>query len=567
MLLADGRDADDQLHGLAAPVDALREGHDHKAGVLDLAAHALNAVGDRQAVADGGVEHRLLVQHCLRVLLGGVAALMEDLSDLADDVFLRCGCMVDQDVLLQEKSGAVGIAGLLLGVLVGSCVCDLVHQSVILRCVHEVRDGDDSCSRSAGHGTGREILVADDQLRVLRNFRNGSVAHFDVLESCRCQLSLDNSRAHSAGAHACVAGEDDAVDGPEVNGGTCGLSLGLGLHILHLGLCVLKICLAAGHADDRSCDDEGDDCCDHDADQDGDGGSLRSHADVCDDGTGGRRAGKAQVEDHVVEHRRDAAADGRQKKQRVHQDVGEVDLVDTAEQVDDQRTGSGILGDLIPGEHPVGQQDAGTCAGVGLDHVEDGFSGLLHVLDAEGSEDTVVDGVVQEQDLRRLHEDGDQRKEVVVHQHLDAAAQDDQHCRHERSDDIEADDHQDEADDADGEVVDKHLKAGLDLAFHGFVKLLDDPACERAHDHGAHQHGVLGAADHTDGGYDADDSASVSADHLTALVSDQDRKNVGKHRADHAAQLLIREPAGGDEQCGEKSPRDECADVRHDHSA
>ena len=98
-------------------------------------------------------------------------------------------------------------------------------------------------------------------------------------------------------------------------------------------------------------------------------------------------------------------------------------------------------------------------------------------------------------------------------------------------------------------------------------KLLDDPACERAHDHGAHQHGVLGAAYHTDGGDDADDGSSVAADHLTALVSDQDRKNVGKHRADHAAQLLIREPAGGDEQCGEKSPRDECADVRHDHSA
>ena len=49
-------DADDQFDRFAAPVGALREGHDDEARFLDFAVFLFNAVGDGDGVADGRVE-------------------------------------------------------------------------------------------------------------------------------------------------------------------------------------------------------------------------------------------------------------------------------------------------------------------------------------------------------------------------------------------------------------------------------------------------------------------------------------------------------------------------------
>ena len=156
----------------------------------------------------------------------------------------------------------------------------------------------------------------------------------------------------------------------------------------------------------------------------------------------------------------------------------------------------------------------------------------------------------------------------MIHQDLDACAQEVQDHSHKRADGIVAEDGQEQAEDADGEVVHQHLKAGLDLAVNGLVKHLDDPACKGAHDHGAHQHRIIGGA--ADDAYSCDgahDSAAGTADHFAALVGDQDRQHVGQHRADHGAQSFIGKPACCDEQRCQQAPGDEGADVRHDHSA
>ena len=200
--------------------------------------------------------------------------------------------------------------------------------------------------------------------------------------------------------------------------------------------------------------------------------------------------------------------------------------------------------------------------------IEDGLSCRLDLLCSERSEDAVVDRVVQEQDLGGLYEDRNQRKESCIDQDVNAALQEDQNACHDRSDHIEAYDRQEHAQDTDGEVVDQHLEACGDLAFDSLVEFLDDPAAQRACEHCAHQHGIIGsAADNADAGDRAHDCSSCAADHLTACVSDQDRKYVGKHRADHGGQLLVGKPACCDEQSCDESPCDECADVRHDHSA
>ena len=242
--------------------------------------------------------------------------------------------------------------------------------------------------------------------------------------------------------------------------------------------------------------------------------------------------------------------------------------MDTAEDVDDQSAGSGIFCSLILCKHPVSEQDTSACAGVGLDHVEDGSAHCLSLLCAEGSEDTMVDRVVEEEDLRGLDENGNQGKKSHVDQDVNAALQEYQNACHDRSDQVESDDCKEHTQDTDGEVVDQHLKACRDLAFDCLVEFLDHPAAQRACQHCAHQHGIIGsAADNADAGDRAHDCASCAADHLTACVSDQDRKHVGQHRADHCGQLFIRQPTGCDEECCDKSPGDERADVRHDHTA
>ncbi len=110
--------------------------------------------------------------------------------------------------------------------------------------------------------------------------------------------------------------------------------------------------------------------------------------------------------------------------------------MDTAEHVHDQSAGSGVLGCLILGEHPVSEQDA--CAGVCLDQIEDGLSCSLNLLRSKRSEDTVVDRIVQEQDLSGLYEDGNQRKESRIDQDVNTALQEYQNACHDRSDHVEA---------------------------------------------------------------------------------------------------------------------------------
>lgn len=168
-----------------------------------------------------------------------------------------------------------------------------------------------------------------------------------------------------------------------------------------------------------------------------------------------------------------------------------------------------------------------------------GTTGLSSLTCTDGAEDAVVDGVVQEQYLGRLNKDGHQRQQAVCHKEVHTGGQHSEDGGHERADDVVAEDGQQHTQNADGEVVDQHLETGGDMAFHLLIELLDDPAGQRAHDHGAHQHGVVRAADaahHGDGG---DDTAAVACNHLAALPCNEDGQQVGQHRGDHAGQLSL----------------------------
>ena len=245
--------------------------------------------------------------------------------------------------------------------------------------------------------------------------------------------------------------------------------------------------------------------------------------------------------------------------------------MDTAEQVDNDRAGCGILCGAVFGKEPVGQQHAEAGAGVGLQHIHDGFTRFRDLLCADRCENAVVDRVVEEQNLCRLEENRNQRQQAVVDQEGDACGQDGQDTAHDRADRIVTNDGHDHAEDADREVVDQHFKAGRHVAVHELIEFLDDPAGKRAHDHGTHQHRLaVGAADAGNTAHDCDrahDATAVAADHLAALRCNQHRQQEGEHERLDGRQLRIGEPAFFNEQGSDKTPCDKCPDIGHDHSA
>ena len=241
--------------------------------------------------------------------------------------------------------------------------------------------------------------------------------------------------------------------------------------------------------------------------------------------------------------------------------------MDAAEQVYDERTRRGVLRDLIPGEEPVREEHASAGAGIRLDHVEDRLAELTRLLRAERREDAVVDRVVEEEHLRGLDDDGDERQQAVLYEHLRTRLEHREDRRHDRTRDVEAKDGEDEAEDADGEIVHEHLEARLDLPLDQGVKLLDDPARERPHDHGTHEH--RRARIRLDDAHDRNrphDRAARPADHLAARVGDEERQRIPEERADERTEFLVRQPARVDEERRCQPPGDEGADVGHDHA-
>ena len=238
--------------------------------------------------------------------------------------------------------------------------------------------------------------------------------------------------------------------------------------------------------------------------------------------------------------------------------------MDATEEVNDGGTGGGLLGGATA-EHHVCQQHPQTRTRVRFDQEEDGATLLGGLLDPQRREDAVVDGVVEEEDLGRFDEDGSQRQQTVGDQEVDATGQGAGEHLDEGTYDEEGEDGAQHADDAGGEVVDQHLEAALDPAFHRLVEALDGPATQGADHHGAHEHGDVGTDDDAHGGDGTDHGTPLTPDQLAAGIANQQGQQVGDHGADQLGQGFVWQPAGGDEEGGNEAPGDEGAYVGHDH--
>ena len=266
------------------------------------------------------------------------------------------------------------------------------------------------------------------------------------------------------------------------------------------------------------------------------------------------------------EHAGHTAKDNGQDQAWVHQHVREVNFVDTAQEVNDCRTASRLLSAAATKEH-VRQQYAHTRTRVGFNQEEDRLAEIVRLLNTQRREDTVVDGVVQEQDFRRFNEDRRQRQHVVRHHKVNACRQNFGQHFNRRANAEERQNREDHPDDARREVVHQHFEAGFDLTINPDVEFLNRPAAQRTGNHCTEEHRHIRTDDNTHGRDGTHYATTVTAHQTTTGETDEQRQEIGNHWANKFRQRFVRQPPCRNEQCSDDTPRDKRADIWHHHVA
>ena len=332
--------------------------------------------------------------------------------------------------------------------------------------------------------------------------------------------------------------------------------------LLQARLVVVRV---APELQDGSRDDEADRGRDEDARDDADVVAGGSECQVGEDRARAGAGGEAHAERHEGRDAGRTAGDHRDDGGRLHQHVGEVDLVDAAEEVDDDRSRRAVADHPVVAEEPEGQQQAQAGTGVGRHHEEDRLALVGRDLESQGVVDALVDDVVEEQDLGRLVQEREQGKGAGVHEGVDPAEELVVERADDRPDDAVGGHDEAQAQEAEREVVDDHLEAGADPGLEDAVDLLDQPRAERSHDHGAQEHRDVGTDDEADRAHRPRDAAAVSVHQLAACEGQEQGQDVGDHRPDGLGEVLVGQPARRDEQGGEQAPGDERPHVGDDH--
>lgn len=253
-------------------------------------------------------------------------------------------------------------------------------------------------------------------------------------------------------------------------------------------------------------------------------------------------------------------------QRRARQDIGKIDFVDTAEELDDYGAGC-RLAHIAAAEKTAGQQYAQPGPGIRFQQEHDRLPGFAGLLDADRREDAVVQGIIEEQHLGRLDQKRHERQQSVADHDLHAVADQQRQPRHRTADDPIAQYGQQHTEDAYREIAHEHLEARLYASLRKFVEPPDRIPAQRAHDHGSDEHRDVAADDDAHGGNGPDYPAAFAGDVAPGRIGDQQRQQVGQHRVDQACHLGVGPPSRGDEERRDESPRDERADVGHDHAA
>ena len=322
-----------------------------------------------------------------------------------------------------------------------------------------------------------------------------------------------------------------------------------------------------GRTSDKGCGDEQrHGCGDHDAQQDDERLAFGGHRQHREDASGRRRSHQPRIGEREKQQSRGAARDCGNDQYRTGEYVGKIDFVDAAEKLDNHGSRS-RLARISPAEKPVCEQYAQSGTGVGFEQEHDRLPRFAGLFDADRREDSVIDGVVEKQHLGRLHEKRHKRQQSVAYDQLGTAAYEHRQAGDHAADNIVAQNGQQHAENADREVADEHFEACLHAPLDHAVEPADRISRQRTHDHRADEHRNIAADDHADGGNGADHPAPLPGDVAPCGVGDQQRQEVGQHRPDQLCELSVGPPSLRDEKRGDESPRDERADIGHDHAA
>ena len=213
--------------------------------------------------------------------------------------------------------------------------------------------------------------------------------------------------------------------------------------------------------------------------------------------------------------------------------------MDTAQEVDDCRTARRLFSATTTKEH-VRQQNAHTRTRVCFNQEEDGFAHLMGLLNTQRREDTVVNGVVKEQDFRRFNKDRRQRQHVMDNHEVNARSQHFRQGFNQRTNPHECQNREDHPHDTGREVVHQHLKTGFDLTIYPAVEMLNAPAAQRACNHRTEEHRHICADDNAHGGDSTDHAATFTTYQLTTGITDQQRQEISDHRPDQLRQRFVR---------------------------
>lgn len=225
------------------------------------------------------------------------------------------------------------------------------------------------------------------------------------------------------------------------------------------------------------------------------------------------------------------------------------------------------LAHIAAAEKPAGQQYAQPGPGIRFQQEHDRLPGFAGLLDADGREDAVVQGIIEEQHLGRLDQKRHERQQSVADHDLHAVADQQRQPSHRTADDPIAQYGQQHTEDAYREIAHEHLEARLYASLRKFVEPPDRIPAQRAHDHGSDEHRDVAADDDAHGGNGPDYPAAFAGDVAPGRIGDQQRQQIGQHRVDQACHLGVGPPSRGNEERRDESPRDERADVGHDHAA
>ncbi|CAH0180847.1 hypothetical protein SRABI106_01097 [Rahnella aquatilis] len=187
--------------------------------------------------------------------------------------------------------------------------------------------------------------MSNHQIHIIRQVVDRAVGDADVGQPGILHFFAQHTGTHCAGTHTGVTGNDDFTYGRQVARHACNsrfAAFRLGFHILHTACCFVQIVAVfrfGGFQQERR-DNEGHRKGCHDSRDVSEVRTFWCHRQNRQDRTRRSRRHQTAVQHSQGEHASHTAQNDCQQQTWVHQNIWEINFVDTTQEVDDCRTAS-----------------------------------------------------------------------------------------------------------------------------------------------------------------------------------------------------------------------------------